>query len=330
LYTHYYAFFGVAAQALFIIGFMLIKERGILSLLRSSQLKQAMISALIVVVGYAPWLPYFLLQRNQVQRQFWIPPVTGWKAANTLYEMFFEPENASIDPTYSALVAVVCAGVLMLLLWRCRAGDVYLVIATLLPFALSLLISAFDTSIFHIRYFVFAQLFLLAGLGVLVTRLPFGWLRAGIAAALLGTMLYIDVAFWTNLDVVHKPGARAAAAFVSDAREPNEPVVVTSSMLYLAMLHHLDSREGWRAFHDGGGLAHHEGRAVIAPEELVGQDDLYSFAGRSAWVVSGFAARPIAIPSNWTLIDQREFAEVYRFQGTIQVRRFVVNGRPPR
>lgn len=65
LYTHYYMFFVVAAQYLFIL------------LFRRNLLKKFIIFGVLIVILYLPWLPFFFSQAKSVAGGYWIGKL-GW------------------------------------------------------------------------------------------------------------------------------------------------------------------------------------------------------------------------------------------------------------
>src|SRR5262249_2544703 len=176
-YTHYYALFSIAAQGVFVLGWLLVRCRGnIRDLLRSPSLWNAVLAADIVVVGLLPWVPVFLGQRSQVQAAYWTGPVTAWSVPALCYQMFLAPENASFRTDFSTeaalAIALLCAVCLLALLWRARAAEWYVFWAAVVPFGLSMLVSLLDTKVIHLRFFLFTHLFFLVALAALLWRIP--------------------------------------------------------------------------------------------------------------------------------------------------------------
>lgn len=330
-YTHYYALFTIAGQSLFVAGYGLARLRrpdGVF--LPGRQFACAGLAALILVAGCLPWVPFFLQQRLQVQDDYWIAPVTAWKIAHAGYMMFVEPENASISPASSVACSVACAAILLALCWRPRHVDMYVVVAALVPLVCSIGVSVFDTKIFHLRYLLFAHLFLLAALALLLARLPSGAIRGLVYAQVLLNFIAADVAFWNKLDVAHKPGARAAIAYLTQHRRPDENVIVCSPLLYFSILHHAPNRTGLSVYSNGRGIVHYEGAAVMRPEDLMLDEQLKALAARRVWVLdmTGWGTREVPVPAHWSLVDEHRYPEVLGVQGEIIVREFEIVSRP--
>jgi len=278
----------------------------------------------VLVVACLPWLPVFLAQRAQVQTGFWTTPVTGWDIANVCYQMLVEPENAVYSFALPLIVTIVCSASMLALLWRAQAPDWYLFIATVGPFVLSVAVSATDTKIFHLRYFLFSNLFFLASVAALVTRIPYPTERRLLSGWILVTCLIINYSFREKLDMARKPGARACAAFLAEKRNANEPVVVCSPLLYFTMLYHAHDRSGWLVYNDGRGVVHYEGGAIITSSDLIYQGGLDAIESETLWVVdmTGWGNREVPVPGTWSRTHETRYPEVYHVQGEIILRQY--------
>ncbi|MGH7134138.1 MAG: hypothetical protein ACREHD_00270, partial [Pirellulales bacterium] len=194
-YTHVYALFSIAAQFLFLILYAAIDARFQPSRLRMLPYLRPMAAALaLFAVGLAPWLPCLARQRAQVQADFWTGPVRAWDVADLCYHMLALPENGAANHPQAACAAAFCAAVLLLLVWRPRAIDAYLVLATVVPLEASLLVSALDTRIFCARYFVFAGLFFCAASARLAGRIQHPFLSGLVALGF--SVCFVCVTMW--------------------------------------------------------------------------------------------------------------------------------------
>jgi uncharacterized membrane protein len=327
-YTHYYAIFSLCAQALFVLGYCLIQARGnLVVLLKSVPFRGALLAGVVVAVGWAPWVPVFLRQRAQVQADFWARPVNAWDVPNACYEMMFlDPEEAVWSGTRAALAAALCSGALLALLWKARAAEWYVFVAAVVPFVLSVLVSVLGTNVFYLRYFVFAHLFLLTTIAVLIWRIPFPRGRCLACAVVLAGFLAVYLWFWTRLDIDHKPGARAAAQFVADNGKPEDPVIVTTPWIYLPILAYAEDQAHWKVFSTGRPVVHYLGQAVLTPDDLITEGQLNAISSRRVWVVDVAKKRPlphtIPIPSGWVKKGEEHFPEVFHQQGEIVVKEY--------
>jgi hypothetical protein len=334
IYTHYYALFSFVAQSLFVGGLLLVQARGRLwAVWKDPRLGRAVLSAGVVVVGWLPWVPIFLKQHEQVREGFWIKPVSVWRVAEASCRMFLVPENVRFETPEAAVVVVFCAVVLLALLWRARAGAWYIFLAATVPLALSIVLSIWVTPLFVPRYFLFSQVFFLAGLGVVLGRISYPWLRRVLCSGFLIASFIACLYSWQALDLAHKPGDRAAAAFIDGQRLPGEPIVVSSPLLFVSILYHTADRGHWYVYTPGPEVLHYEGAAVLTPEELIDGERLRRLDGR-VWVVNieggSWGDRKVPVPEGWTLRRQDRFVEPFTFQGETVVEEYqAVPGSAP-
>jgi uncharacterized membrane protein len=323
-HTHYYAFFSLAAQAMFLVGFLVVQARGTPSLIaRNRHTWFAVLTGTLIVMGWLPWMPYFLAQRAQVQAAYWSEPVGFWNLANVCFQMFVDPQDAIFTQREALLAGSICGAALVALLWRARTGEWFVFTAAVVPFALSVLVSLVDTKVFHLRYFVFAHVFLLACLGILMNRIRWPIGRGAVCALTLACFLCASVNFWLKLDIPNKAGARAAAAWIGRHRHAGEPVVVRAPMLYFAMRYYSASQPDWYLYADGKGILHYEGAPILTSDETISPQQVQALRTNRLWavdMVTGLGqALNVPVPEDWVEIRRERYPEVYGFQGQIYV-----------
>lgn len=335
-YTHYYALFTLAAQAVFVLGYLMTRARGKVSVLvRDATFWHALIAADVIVVGWLPWLPLFLRQRAQVQAEFWTLPPSRWDIPNACWQMFVNPVHGTCSHGEALFAAILCAIVLLALLWRARAGEWYVFTATTVPLGLSVLVSALDTKVFHLRFLLFAHLFFLVALAVLVSRIPSRLERGAISLLLLGGCLGLYVHFMQKLDFSHRPGPRATADFLVAHRQPKEPIIVTAAPLYFPILYHLDGRVPCHLLVlEGQPVAHYLGRAILTPEDVIREEQLPKLTATRVWIVNtdpgNGGVTPIRLPAGWSLKRMTPFPEVYEGRGQAMVLEYEITpGQKP-
>jgi len=326
VYTHYYAFFTIAGQMLFAAGYLGWQWHGLPAarLQTRQNLSGLGLAILIVGLGFLPWVPQLLNQRSQVQAAFWARAI-GWHSVPfVLYQMFVEPEDAAYSVTANALATVFVIGVLAVLMWRPTAGDWFLFLGVTVPIGGSVLVTLFDTRIFHLRYFLFCHLFLLAALARVVWKLLSGRLERGLVSAwLVATGLLINFAFWDKMDIAHRPGVKGATAWIHSSRQVGEPVIVCSPLYLFPVLYHLPGRSGCFLYNDGTPVVHYEGGAAVLPEDLISPERMRGLKSHRAWIVNtegGFwGKRTVPVPASWRLLDSKSFLEAYGVQGNVVV-----------
>jgi uncharacterized membrane protein len=113
-YTHYFALYSLVGQAAFAVGFLLVGscsksgksiEQGRRDACTTiagqgrrdacttrGAWRRAVAAYAVVAIGWAPWLPTFLRQKEQVASDFWSVPFSLRDVYRVCYEMFFSTE----------------------------------------------------------------------------------------------------------------------------------------------------------------------------------------------------------------------------------------------
>jgi hypothetical protein len=213
-YTHYYAFFTIAAQAIFTAGDLAVRAwKGFPSGIRSSLAGFLMAGSLALLL-YVPWLPVWWKQTHDVWQGFWIQPVTGEQVRIVFFRWSSGlPSSQAVELRWWVFFLLAC---IVWMVAKADRGGLFCLLLAGLPWGLSLALSAWSgRPIFYERYLFFAQLFLLAFWGIVWDRLP-GWLpRLGLACflcALSMSSLMVTQKKWPT----HPPALAEAAAFLRD------------------------------------------------------------------------------------------------------------------
>src|SRR5205085_6616398 len=113
------------------------------------------------------------------------------------------------------LCVLACLAASLALLWKPRGAEAYVVTAALAPVALCILASTlFSTHIFYSRYLLFAFLFILVSLGLLMGRVRMPVVRRLTAGLVLLLMLWLDLRFIDKLDLTHNPAASGVVDYI--------------------------------------------------------------------------------------------------------------------
>lgn len=337
-YVHYYAFFSIAAQAVFVVGYILVQTRGrVGEIFQSRVFWHALIAAGTAVALYAPWLPFFLRQNAQVQESFWIPRLGGWSMPDTLYRMWLPtagiPRHDGVlwwlVAMLPLLITVGAYAYLAFVSYKRprEAGDAtwLMLLSATIPFVISISLSLLSSqSLYQDRFFIFAHLFVLLCVPALVYYLPWRVLKIGFAAAVMVLSAGASWLYWQELDILHRPGAHAATAQVFSNYQANEPIVVSSPFVYFAVAHY--AQEEFEAvaepklYSPSGELVHFAGGPILTTNDFVGAD-IFNTPSRTLWVIdtTGFGSGLLEVPSPWRVTTQARFREVHDYQGEVIV-----------
>lgn len=331
-YTHTFALFSLAAQAVYAAGWLFVRSRGHrrLSLRERMPFRGAKgdigacigpwVAALVIVAGYAPWLGVLTRQHQQVREKFWIVPLSRNSLPHAATQLFVDPMVTAGDEA-GWFYAVACAVAVAALAFRPLAADALVCLLAVVPISMAAAVSACDTPIFYPRYFVFAQLFLLAALARLVGRAsgrPERWI---LAVVVVGNFLMIDCDFFTRLRVNESGGLRAAAKSIASRHAPGEPVVVWSPYFYLPLRFELCDDADCRLLDPGRPLPHFDGAAALTSRDFVQPAEVERINAGRIWVVEGVGhAAALPLPAErWHRASQTSFFEGYAIRGGLTV-----------
>lgn len=334
LYIHYYALFSIAAQLIFIVGYLVISTKGrIGEILQWPLFWSAVVSFLVILLLFLPWLPTFIAQNSQVQASYWIPAIGGWSIPDTFYRMF---APTSAIPTHTGLVWIILAllpitatilGLILLVLppifpTRFYARDsAWLIFCSVVtPFVASIILSFLGQSLYQDRFFVFAHIFIICGLAALLMRFPFRRARLFLIMLVVGGFLVADMTYWRELAIPQHPGARGALAAVAQQFKPSDRIIASSPFIYFAALHYAQEEHQLpdpKLYSETYQLSHFAGGPILVNEDIVGPA-LFDQTD-NLWVVdtTGFGASSLTVPSDWRLVSTQSFPEVFAHQGDV-------------
>lgn len=334
LYVHYYALFSIAAQLLFMIGYLVISTKGrIGEILQWRLFWSAAVSFLVILLLFLPWLPTFIAQNSQVQASYWIPAIGGWSIPDTFYRMFVP---TSAIPAHTGLVWIILAllpitatilGLVLLVLppifptrFYARDSAWLIFFSVITPFVASIILSFIGQSLYQDRFFVFAHIFIICGLAALLMRFPFQRARLFLIMLVVAGFLFADLAYWRELAIPQHPGARGAMAAVAQQFKPSDRIIASSPFIYFAALHYAQEDHQLpdpKLYSETNQLSHFAGGPILINEDIVGPN-LFDQAN-NLWVVdtTGFGASRLTVPSGWRLVSTQSFPEVFAHQGDV-------------
>jgi hypothetical protein len=323
-HTHTYALLSLAGQGLFAAGWLIVAHHGRPGELIRAPAAQGWILATAAVAAiYAPWFPVLLRQRAQVTAEFWSRPLAWTDFISACYGMWLFPDDnarlggplgsASLDAWWATGLTT---GLVLALCYRPRAGTWCVVCGAIAPLALAVAISSLGRNIFATRYMVFAHMFLLIGLALLISRLPSARGRWLIAAATLAGMASIQLDFASYRDAAPGPGGggRAAARCLDATRQPGEPVIVSTPMIQFPLSFHARDRQGLLLRTDAQSRwPHYLGSAVLRADELISIEQMESIDAPRAWVVRQWSDLSVEaeapMPDHWRLVRETRCQE---------------------
>ena len=343
-YTHTFALFSLAAQAVYTAGYLLLtahdRIRGASTATSGSggtgpsgmlppgtrlrvtgHLSGPCLAAAVIVAGYAPWLGVLARQHEQVRESFWIGPFTWASVPKAAIQMFIDPMEAAVDNGEGWICAGLCAVVLAGLAFRPLPADCLLCLSVAFPITAAALLSACGTPIFEARYLLFSQVFILCGFARLACDVPRPPERAIAAGILVAGFLVALCDFMSRLPAEQSSGLRRAAEHIVGRGKRDDLVIVCSPYFYLPMRYELGEERDCGLLSPGRPLLHYEGMAALSDNDFI--SPLKPSVGRRnrVWVVEG-GRRATACtmpPQTWRQASVRSFFEEYGIGGSIRL-----------
>lgn len=290
-YTHYYAFFTVAAQTLFVCGDLAVRAYRVPAQRMETRARLAgfLLAGTFAFLLYVPWLPVWWKQTHDVWQGFWIPPVT----VERVRDVFFSwssglPYQNAVDFTCWTLFLLACIGWVV---GKVDRGGVLLLMNAAVPWALSVALSAWsERPIFLERYLVFAQLFLFAFWGIVWDRLPGLVPRLGLGCFLL---TLTASGLWTARErwPQRPPTLASAVTFLTDQYQDGD-VVLTGSPHSLNRL---------RYYIEQAGRSSVQARCLVSPFQPPGHICHLCSLQAEDIVWNGFSSESYTTRRVWTL-----------------------------
>jgi uncharacterized membrane protein len=327
LYTHYYIFFSIMAQGLFIV-FWLFKEAkfNFANWLKNRNFQLGLASYILVVISYLPWLKTFLSQMRQVQESYWIPPLNIWSIPATYWKL---TTGGAVDAArFGYLPIILMIGIIFALFFslkKLKGRAKWLIFLMLIVPFLGATALSFKTSIYLDRYFIFILPFYLILMGGAILAIENKGIRnALIAAAIFGSLIAFPI-HWQNLDIGKKPGMAAAAAHLNEQVKLNDKIYVGSSFVYFNFKYY--NKTGIQPkLYAPGDLSHFSGTALLSPKDLIKDFNQEVKKDEIVWLINttGFGNYQPAAPGNWLKQEEKRFQDVYDYRGWIIVTAYQV------
>lgn len=290
-YTHYYAFFTVAAQTLFMAGDLAVRARKDSLAAVRAPLTGFLLAGTFAFLLYVPWLPVWWKQTHDVWQGFWIQPVT-YEHAETVF-FSWSSGLPSYDPMEFLGWTLFLLACVVWMFWRADRGGVFFLLQASLPWFLSLALSVWGgRPIFHERYLVFAQFSLFGFWGIVWDRLPGLIPRLGLGCflcALSVSGLWMIREKWPT----RPPALAAAVAFLRDHYQTGD-VVLTASPSALNRLRYYAAQAGMPVI---------QARCLLSPFQPLGHVVHLGSLQPEDILWQGLSSESLAAPRLWTLTD---------------------------
>lgn len=327
MYTHYYLFFTVAALCLYGLAYHLYHYKDNIK-------RYALLVSCYVLLAalFLPWLKTFLFQFKQVSGNYWIPPMDRWSIPSAIWEMFL---GIGIDISKTSTQALILTATAFTLFFLYRfikkstSWEKWLVLLNVLaPFAGALLFLVLaklrgqDSSVFLVRYFLFASSFYTIALAIWLTTIKNIKVQTILISILIFANLGAFFHYWNELDIKTKPGMAAASQFLQANVEASHKIYIGSSFEFFNFKYYNQTPVKPLLYSGGNrevkNLPHYAGTAILTNEDLLPNFAESVKSGDTVWLLwtNGFGGSKPDVPLNWKQIDEKGYAEVRPYVGT--------------
>lgn len=325
LYTHYYLMFTVAALGLYGVLYLWLTFRW-----QITRYFWLVGSGVAIAVLFLPWLKWFLYQYKQVGAGYWIPPMNLWSIPDTLYRLLLNiGAPGKIVMTISTLAVI---WVILRVIKSYQQPEKWLTLGIFLaPFGGALLFALLaklqgnDSSVYLVRYFIFAVPFLLIMVALWLARLQASGIKTIVIMLVIGANLFSVGYYWNELKVNEKGGMKELSDLLNANVQPNHKIYVASSFEFFNLKYYhsyLNKHPVKPLLYTNGSLTkdlpHYAGTAILTDQDLVLNFTDNVNAGDTVWLVwtNGFGGSKPTVPANWNKVDEFGFAEVRPYVGT--------------
>jgi len=341
IYTHYYLLFAAAAICFYGVMYLYVHHQGKVF----EKFLWLLLSLIVIVISYLPWLKTFLFQYRQVDSGYWIPPMDKWSVPSTLYTLLIGFGHDVNQLNVQKLLVVITIMILIVLYYFLKKTQSFhkwlVLLVSAAPFAGALLflllakLKGSGSSVYLVRYFIFTGAFLSIVVAVWLSQIKYKSLSAILTFCFLLLNFWAFGNYWQNLNIKQKPGLNHAAKYLQANLEPNHKLYVGSSFMFFNLKYYasqLNIIQRPLLFSGGNveakNLPHFAGTAILTNDDLLPDFSQGVKSGDTVWLVwtNGFGASKPPIPSNWTQIAEKEYPEVRPYAGAnVYVSEYKVN-----
>ncbi len=332
--THYYGLFTVAAQLLFAATVVVGEawRRGLDARTRKL-LAGFALSAWAIQLVWIVWAPVFQFQRERANRQLWMPPL-DWDGFSRVAWETLAGEDTWTSAGFGAgvlAVAIWAHSVFALVAFGGRAGRLIGLCAGV-PLLGCVLYDWSARNILGARYLSFAQVCLLLGWTLIISRMPHRIARMTVFGVLLAWQGLGCWRFHESREFQASfPGVKGAVAHLNRVRQPNDPVIVASAFAHPIVQQYADQKTRIFARYDGDPRRDLLAGPPLRAAERLSATEIASMRAERIWAIDiggglGGAWR-VPVPDGFRLATEEGFSDCTQpGRQKILVREYVRDG----
>ncbi|QDT97532.1 hypothetical protein V144x_30070 [Gimesia aquarii] len=315
IYTHYFGFFILAAHGLYggmrILLALLSKENQ--RPLKVRIVLLPLLSVAIVGILWWPWMDEFLLQRQRGLEQEWGRPQGIDHLTRSVAEMFgFMWNPASTEMYRAKIIAILFSILTIIAFFFGRKSERFLGLIVLCSFGFALFLGSGSKSLIASWYFLFAHVFFLCAIAVMLFRIPSRYLsRIAITAVLISAgWQFAQQLQWRDTRIDY-PSFQAAVNYVEALREKDELIFVNGPRDFVAVSPYLKDCDPMFVISKEWDFVFGTGTAVVSTQKHLTPTSVADLESQRAWVIfasnKSMYPKGVEMPKNWVDITEERF-----------------------
>tara|TARA_R110000868_G_scaffold411753_2_gene708861 strand:+ start:10929 stop:12569 length:1641 start_codon:yes stop_codon:yes gene_type:complete len=328
IYTHYFGFFILAAHGIY-GGFRILrvlKDRRKTSSEKKKLILLAFLAVCLVGFLWFPWNNEFLLQRQRGLEQKWGRPQGLDYFTRSVSEMFGLMWNpASAEMARARIVTILFLFLTLAAFILGRKSERLLGLIVITSFGFALLLGSGSKSLIASWYFLFAHVFFLCAISVLLFRIPSRWFsRIILSVVLIGAGWQFTQQLYWRASRINDPSFQAAVNYVEALRKNGEIIFVNGPRDYVAVSPYLPDCKSMYVLSDEWDFVFGTGTAVVERQKHLTPASVSELNESRAWIIfaTNKSMNPagVAMPKDWIDVTEERFND-WRY-GQIVVRQY--------
>ncbi len=326
--THYYGLWTLAAFMFFIV------LEAIISLARSgwvARTKQLLTGAILSAWGiqmiWLPWMSTFFFQRNRTDGQLWMPPFSFNGFNSTMWRIITGGNYSELWPDYTWIAPVLFLLVGISLLISRSPAKRLAAFALLIPPIAVVVYGLSIRNIIGVRYLIFAHVFFLIGLILLLGRGKLLYLRWVCLLLVFSWSSYWAYQYSEHRDYLASfPGVKTAVLYLNKNRVSNEPVICSSPFVLTIALKYIDQSESMYTKYYGNHRSNILSGPSLKLSDYENVPGLLKSQPETLWTVDAIGLfggiHTVDVSSEYVLISEERFPERFSFRMDLIVKKY--------
>ncbi len=316
--THYYGIWTVVALFLFATGIVISGRNDLKH--RRMVFSGYALSLLLVFLCWVPWWSTFLFQHSRAVEQLWMEPLTVEMFLETSFKAVAGGKHSALWNPLVGFAGLVWISIGLLMLKSRRDADRLLGLCLLGPIVAAVLYSVCIRNILGVRYFIFAQTFLLVSVASLIGRIKPSLLKNLCLFGVIGWSLFWTYQLRQQREFSSRfPGAIQTAVTINADVGADQPCIASSPFIFTLLTPYIDKdvsfvvRYGKDFDHDllsGPSIRRGDFENVDSILRLQQQSRIWTIGAIGLF---GHHSQ-VQVPDSYKFISEKRFAERYGYR----------------